>query len=106
MEIVILARCVIRNNAMWRPYKSSGLHMKVHPSEQVCELINFMDWCSMSFHQFEGNLAYFKTMFIIWRPGIGKVHLDPYKTWEEQGIQDGDCVYRFKPSRLGPAGAA
>ena len=128
-RIWITYRFEIRNDATWRP-KYYRIPMNVDPSERVRNFINYVEGGMLmrlplfSIHECRDEdygariimeestgriydeYYNYKTMFVIWRPGIGMVHLDPDKTWKEQGVQNEDCVYRFKRGRLRPAEAA
>ena len=129
MAFWIIYRFEIRNDATWRP-KYYRIPLTVDPSERVRNFINYaerglvmrlplfsihecddedygarirMEESTGSIHDEYYN---YKTMFMVGRGRSGLVHLDPDKTWKEQGVQNEDCVYRFKRGTFRPAEAA
>ena len=77
----------------------------VNDSEQVSKIINHLDVIWLDFPHSWARVPH-KRIFFYWKPGVGKIYLDPTKTWKEQGVEENCWVYRYIPGRDHPAAAA
>ena len=102
MLVLILHRDIVRRGIVWW---EDGFELEVHPNDLVLETVLFLDRLSASFPLLNGR-EHYKTILIIWRPGVGKVYLEPTKTWAEQGVSHWSHVYRYRPTKHRHASAA
>ena len=94
----------MRGGKPWKPYGGGTLYY-VNDSEQVSKIIDRLDGIWLDFPHSWG-LDPHKSIFFYWKPGVGKIYLDPTKTWKEQGVEENCWVYRYIPARYHPAAAA
>jgi hypothetical protein len=94
LEITVVAR-YHRNTRM------QCLKIKVLSSTTVSTLIDYLDQVS---HQRDPWLH--RTILVVWRPGVGKVFLDPQKTWGEQEAKNGWVIHVYRPGSHKHARAA
>ena len=81
-----------------------GVTIQVLPTDLVQRTLNDIDrlesWVE------DWGLIPHRSILVIRRPGVGMVYLDPYKSWEEQGVRTDIFVYRYCPGKREHAAAA
>jgi hypothetical protein len=83
-----------------------GVTIRVLPTDLVQKTLNHIDSCLEPWVQ--GSYLFpHRSILVIRRPGVGMVlYLDPYKSWEEQGVWPNSFVYRYRPGKREHASAA